>query len=463
MAYQTVNPYTNELVREFATATDEEVDAAIGAAHEAFRSWRNVAVKDRVAVLARAAELLRENKRAYAQILTLEMGKIIAEAQIEVDICIGMLEYYVEHGEKLLEPVKVVSNDPAADNITLVSQPLGVLYCVEPWNFPYYQVIRVAAPQLTAGNTIVLKHASNVPQSALAMEKLFLDAGAPKGLLVNLFAGHDATDRILADPRIRGAALTGSGEAGGAVAVAAAKNLKKSTLELGGADAFIVLDDADLDKTVDWAVMGRHWNGGQVCVSAKRMIIVESVYDAFVEKYRAGVAKLVAGDPMDPATQLAPLSSQSAKDGLKKQLADAVAGGATAEQVGAPVPEQGCFFQPTILTNMTPDNPMWHAEFFGPVSMLIKVKDEAEAIAVANDSPYGLGGSVWTRDEARGFRVSEEIDTGMMFVNHPTMVKADVPFGGVKGSGYGHELTDLGIAEFLNKKVIGVADIDKPF
>jgi succinate-semialdehyde dehydrogenase/glutarate-semialdehyde dehydrogenase len=463
MAYQTINPYTNEVVATFPDATKEEVDAAIAAAHEAFLSWRKSSFSTRTSVLAKAAELLRADKRRYAELLTLEMGKVIAEAEAEVDLSADILQYYADRGESLLEPEKVPVALGSEGDVEIVTQPLGVILTVEPWNFPFYQVVRVAAPQLLVGNTILLKHASNVPQSAAVFDDLFARAGLPAGAFKNLYLSHALTEYVVNDRRVRGVALTGSEESGAIIATYAAKALKKSTLELGGADPFIVLDDADIDKTVEWAVFGRHWNAGQVCVSAKRMIVVDDVFDEFMDKYREGVAALKAGDPMDPTTTLAPLSSQGAADALAAQVHEAVTGGAKSETLGEPVPSQGAFFQPTILSEMDPKNPTYYDEFFGPVSMIIRVKDEAEAIAVANDSPFGLGGSVFTKDTERGVRVAKEIDTGMMFVNHPTMVKADIPFGGVKHSGYGHELTNLGIQEFVNKKVIDVVDINAAF
>jgi succinate-semialdehyde dehydrogenase/glutarate-semialdehyde dehydrogenase len=463
MSYQTVNPYTGELVKSYAFATDQEIDATIEKAHEAFLSWRTTGSGDRSKILTRAAELLRADKRAFAEVLTLEMGKIIAEAEAEVELSAEILDYFADRGARFLEDEPLAVRDPGEGTVTIVHEPLGVIYTIEPWNFPYYQVVRVAAAQILAGNTVVLKHAENVPASALAMQKLFDDAGLPDGVFNNLFAPISATEHILAHPLVRGVALTGSERAGTAVGAAAGKNLKKSTLELGGADAFIVLDDADIDKTVTWAVFGRHWNAGQVCVSAKRLIIADAVYDEFMEKYRGGVAALQAGDPRDPATQLAPLSTQKAADNLAAEVTAAIEGGATAETLGQPVPTQGAFFQPTILTNVSPDNPAFQTEFFGPVSMVFRVADEDEAVTVANASRYGLGGSVFSRDPARGERVARRIETGMVFVNHPTAVKADIPFGGVKVSGYGNELTEFGIREFVTNKVIDVVDIDAPF
>ena len=463
MAFATVNPYTNELVKSFPSATDAEIKAAVDRSDKAFQSWKNLSIAERVGYLKNASALLREKSDEYAALLTLEMGKIFGESKAEVELSAQILDYYVKHAEGLLAPRKLPVMDPAEGEAELVNDPMGVLLAIEPWNFPFYQVARILAPQLSAGNTLILKHASNVPQSALAFEQLMKDAGLPEGVFINLFAEHDKVEMILADPRVCGVALTGSEFAGSAVAQVAGKHLKKSIMELGGADAFVVLDDADMDKTVAWGVFGRHWNAGQVCVSSKRMIIDAKVYDEYLEKYTAGVAALKAGDPMDPATQLAPLSSQRAKDGLLKQIEEAVKNGATAIEVGEKVPAQGCFVQPTILTNVTPDNPAYYQEFFGPVSMIIKAEDEADAIRIANDSPFGLGGSVFTSDNARGRRVAGQISTGMIFVNHPTMVKADLPFGGVRRSGFGRELIDLGLKEFVNQKLIDVVDIDAPF
>jgi succinate-semialdehyde dehydrogenase/glutarate-semialdehyde dehydrogenase len=463
MPYETVNPYTNELVKRYQYASEAEIDAAIEKSHQAFLSWRTTGFGDRSKVLTHAAELLRADKRVFAEVLTLEMGKITAEAELEVELCAEILDYFAEHGSGFLEDKPLQVKDPNEGTVTIVFEPLGVLYSIEPWNFPYYQVVRIAAPQILAGNTIVLKHAENVPAAAQAMQSLFDDAGLPDGVFTNLFSPIAATERILAHPLVRGVALTGSERAGAAVGAAAGKNLKKSTMELGGSDAFIVLEDADIDKTVKWAVMGRHWNAGQVCCAAKRLIILDAVYDEFMDKYRSGVAALRAGDPRDPGTQLAPLSTQKAVDRLADQVKVAIDSGATAETLGELVPSQGAFFQPTILTDVKPDNPAFQTEFFGPVSLVFRVADEDEAVDVANASRFGLGGSVFTRDLVRGERVARRVETGMVFVNHPTMVKSDIPFGGVKNSGYGSELTEFGIREFVTNKVVDVVDIDAPF
>ncbi|ACM39098.1 MULTISPECIES: NAD-dependent succinate-semialdehyde dehydrogenase [Rhizobium/Agrobacterium group] len=463
MAYATTNPYTGETLITFPEATDAAVQAAIAAADAAFQQWRQTSFVERAKVMHAAAEILRGQTDDYAKLLTLEMGKLMSEARAEVGLSADILDYYAVNAERLLKPEQLPVADKAEGEAILVHEPLGVLLAIEPWNFPYYQIARIIAPQLSAGNTMLLKHASNVPQCAAAFERLMLEAGLPKGAFTNLYATRSQVEMILNDPRVHGVALTGSEGAGATIAAQAGQALKKSTMELGGADAFLVLADADMEKTVKWAVFGRHWNGGQVCVSSKRMIIVDAVYDAFLEQYKTGVAGLKAGDPFDPQTTLAPLSSQGAADEIRQKIAEAVSYGATATEVGPPVPNQGAFVQPTILTDLADDNPARYWEFFGPVSMLFRAKDDDDAIRIANDTPYGLGGSIFTRDTARGVALAHRITTGMVFINHPTMVKADLPFGGVKRSGYGRELLGLGIKEFVNHKLIDVVDIDAPF
>jgi succinate-semialdehyde dehydrogenase/glutarate-semialdehyde dehydrogenase len=463
MSYATTNPYTGKVLITFPNATDREIDRAIDDAQAAFLSWKETTFAERAKIMQNAADILRREVEPYAKLLTIEMGKLFSEAKAEVELSANIFEYYAQKAEALLAPEKLQVANPIEGEAVLVLEPLGVLLAVEPWNFPYYQVARIIAPQLSAGNTILLKHAGNVPQCAAAFEELMRAAGLPNGAFKNLFATRSQVERILNDPRVQGVALTGSEDAGAVVAAQAAKALKKSTMELGGADAFVVLADADLEKTVKWAVFGRHWNGGQVCVSSKRMIIVDEIYDQFLERYTAGVAGLHAGDPFDAETTLAPLSSQGALDDLKDKIKQAVSHGAIATEVGLKVPTQGAFLQPTILTNVTEDNPARYWEFFGPVSMLFRAKDEEDAVRIANDSPYGLGGSVFTSDTKHGKEVARKISTGMVFVNHPTMVKADLPFGGVRRSGYGRELLGLGIREFVNHKLIDIVDIDAAF
>jgi succinate-semialdehyde dehydrogenase / glutarate-semialdehyde dehydrogenase len=463
MAYATVNPYTGKTVATFPDATDAEIETAIAAAHAAFLGWRETSFATRAEVMRNAARILRRDVDTYARLLTLEMGKVIAEARAEVELSAEIFEYYADNAETLLAPETLPVKSADEGEAVVVHEPLGVLLAIEPWNFPYYQIARIIAPQLSAGNTMLLKHASNVPQSAAIFETLMREAGLPDGGFKNLYATRSQIEKIIDDPRVQGVALTGSEAAGATVAAQAGKALKKSTLELGGADAFVVLADAELDKTVKWAVFGRHWNGGQVCVSSKRMIVVEAVYDDFLKRYIEGVAALRAGDPFDAATTLAPLSSQAAADEVKAKIRDAVAHGATATEIGPKVPAQGAFVQPTILTDVGEDNPARYWEFFGPVSMIFRAKDEDDAVRIANDTPFGLGGSVFTADTRRGAKVAARISTGMVFVNHPTMVKADLPFGGIRRSGYGRELIGLGLKEFVNHKLIDVVDIDAPF
>lgn len=463
MAYQTTNPYTGEILETFPDATDAEVAQALERGHTAFQQWRLKSVKERVTFLQKAADLLRTRHTEYAKLLTTEMGKLLAEAEAEVELSAAILEYYVKHAEAELAPQPLPCEDPVVSEAQLVHEPLGIILAIEPWNFPYYQIARIMAPQLAAGNVILLKHASNVPQSAAAFEKLMQETGLPAGCFQNLYATRGQIETIINDPRVQGVALTGSEGAGALVAAQAGRALKKSTMELGGADAFIVLDDADLDKAVKWAVFGRHWNGGQVCCSSKRIIVHESIHDEFVRRYTEGVAQLKAGDPMEASTTLAPLSSQQAADDARRWIDEAVAHGATATVIGAEVPRQGAFVRPVLLTGVKPGNPVYHHEFFGPVSMIFKVKDEDEAIRLANDSPFGLGGSVFTQDIERGKRVAAQISTGMVYINHPTAVKADLPFGGIRRSGYGRELIGLGLKEFVNHKLVGVTDIDGAF
>ncbi|MXV45258.1 aldehyde dehydrogenase family protein [Saccharibacter sp. 17.LH.SD] len=461
MTYASTNPYTNEVVKTFPEATDQEVQVALKEGAAAYEKWRETSFEERAKVINNAASILRRDIDKYARTATLEMGKTLAEAKAEVILSAEILEYYGKHAAALLreQPLKVAN--PSDGKPVVVHEPQGIVFAIEPWNFPFYQVVRIAAPQISAGNVVLLKHASNLPQCAALMDELFHEAGAPKGVFRNLYLARHHTEVVLNHPAVCGVALTGSEGAGSIVAATAGKALKKATMELGGSDAFVVLDDADLEKSVKWAVIGRHWNAGQVCVSAKRLIVADALYDRFVELYKKGVAALKAGDPLDPATTLAPLSSQGAADTLRAQVKDAQAHGAKVEVIGAPVPEKGAFFQPLLLTNLE-NTEARHWEFFGPVTQLYRAKDEDDAVRIANDSPYGLGGSVFTKDEERGKRVAARIRTGMVFINHPLIPKADQPFGGVKRSGFGRELVGLGIKEFVNHKVINVVDIDAP-
>jgi succinate-semialdehyde dehydrogenase/glutarate-semialdehyde dehydrogenase len=460
MPIQTINPATNKVEKDFAEITDGQVDKAIAKSAAAFEDWKKTDYKLRAEILHKVAGLLREKKKTLAKMITLEMGKLLAHAEGEIKLSAEIFDYYANHAEGFLAD-KIL--DPTHGQALIRQSPIGVLLGVQPWNFPFYQVARFAAPNIMVGNTILIKHASIVPQCAIAIEEIFKQAGAPIGLYTNLLISSKRASALVADKRIKGVSLTGSEAAGASIAAEAGKHLKKSVLELGGSDAFIVLEDADLEKTVEWAVVGRINNNGECCVASKRFIAVDSIASDFLEKFKDKLAALVVGDPMDAATQLGPLSSEAAAVQIADQVKRAVAGGAKILLGGKRVDRAGAFMEATILTNMLPGNPVYYEEFFGPVAVFFSVKDEQEAIDLANDSPFGLGGSVFTQDIERGKRVADQIDTGMVFINHPTWTQADLPFGGTKGSGYGRELSELGINEFVNKKLIRISELSDPF
>ena len=460
MSIQTINPSTNNLVKSFSEMSIKEVDAAIAKSTTTFRDWRKTSYKERADLLHKVAALMRTKKTSLAKLITLEMGKIIAQAEGEIDLSADILDYYATNGAKFLADKPF---NPEFGEALVRFTPMGVLLGVEPWNFPFYQVARFVAPNIMVGNTILLKHASIVPQCALAIEDLFKEANAPAGLYTNLLLSGKRASEIVSDPRIKGVSLTGSELAGASLASEAGKYLKKSVLELGGSDAFIILEDADMDKTVEWAVVGRINNNGQCCVASKRFIAVESIADEFLKKFKDKLSKLKVGDPTDPTTELGPLSSEEALLHLLDQIKRSVDAGATVLLGGNRVNCPGAFMEPTILTGIGTENPAYYEELFGPVASFYRVKDEQEAIDLANDSPYGLGGSVFTQDIERGKRVADQIDTGMVYINHPTWTQADLPFGGTKGSGYGQELSELGIDEFAIKKLIRVSGLTDPF
>ena len=454
MAYKTVNPYTGQTLETFDDLGGEGLEMALTQAADCFGVWRQMTFADRAAVVAKAAEIMRSDVDHFARLVTLEMGKRIAESRGEVELCAAILDYYAKHAEAFLAPQVL---DPATGEATIENHALGVLFGVEPWNFPYYQLVRFAAPNLMAGNTILVKHAASVPQCATAFERLWTQAGAPVGAYTNLRISYDQVTQVIGDARVVGVAFTGSSEAGRAVAALAGQNLKKSTMELGGSDAFIVLEDADLAEAVKWAVWAKVNNTGQSCVAAKRFIVVEQLADEFLDRFRAALAKLKPGDPMMDTTTLAPLSSEGALVKLLDQVDRAVRGGANVVIGGARIQGPGSFMQPTILIDIAPDNPAYVEEFFGPVALFFRVNDEDEAVALANDTPFGLGGAVFTRDVARGRRIAARLDSGMVFINHPTSTAPDLPFGGILQSGYGRELSALGIQEFVNRKLVRVA------
>ena len=455
MNYQSVNPYDGKLLKTFDELTDKQLETALATADTCFKTWRHTTFPERQAVVAKAAAIMRTRMDEFARSATLEMGMLIEQARSEVELSADITEYYAKNAERFLAPEKLTT--PRGEAL-VESSPIGVLFGVEPWNFPYYQIARFAAPNLMAGNVVMVKHASSVPQCALAWERLMLEAGAPAGAYTNLFISKDQVAQVIDDARIRAVALTGSEAAGAVVAARAGQNLKKTTMELGGSDAFIVLEDADLDKAVKHAVSGRMSNSGQACTASKRFIVVDALADRFLEKFQAALEGFKPGDPMDKQTTLAPLSSSEALKNLLTQVEGAVASGARVLTGGQRIAGQdGAFMQPTILTDIDKGNPAYLQEFFGPVALFFRVADEDAAVALANDSPFGLGGSVFTQDIERGKQVARRIDTGMVFINSGASSSPELPFGGVKNSGYGRELSGAGIQEFVNKKLIRVS------
>ena len=459
MGYQSVNPCDNTLTMSFDEITDKQLEEKLVAATSCFETWKQTTYAQRAVIVNRAAKLLMEQKDYFAQIMTSEMGKRIGEATGEVEFSAQILTYYAKNAERFLADVPL---HPSHGEGHMESSPIGVIFCVEPWNFPYYQLARVAGPHLMAGNTIVVKHAGCVPQCAIEFEKLWRDAGAPAGLYTNLLISHEQSGRLMDDRRIKGVALTGSTAAGRLIAAGAGKNLKPSSMELGGSDAFIVLEDADMEHTIKWALWGRMYNCGQTCCAAKRFIVVEAVADQFLAAFKKVMGELKAGDPRDAKTTLGPLSTEAAVVQLVAQVDAAVAHGAKIELGGKRIDRPGAYMEPTILTHVEPGNPAFRDEFFGPVAMFFRVRDEDAAIALANDSDYGLGGSVFTQDIARGKRVASRVDTGMMFINNISWSDADLPFGGIKDTGYGRELGDMGIQEFVNKKLVRYVVAEAP-
>jgi succinate-semialdehyde dehydrogenase/glutarate-semialdehyde dehydrogenase len=449
--YQIVNPATGLLVEEFPTATDEQVSSAITRSHQAYRSWRDVPVEERALAVRRAGELFLERTEELAGIIAQEMGKRIDEGRGEIQLSADIFAYYAESGPALIADEQL---DIQGGEALIQKRPVGSLIGIMPWNYPYYQVARFAAPNLILGNTILLKHAPNCPRSAKAIEQLLHDAGVPEDAYINVYATNDQIAWMLADERIQGISLTGSERAGSAVAAIAGRNLKKCVLELGGSDPLIVLDSVDLDKTVETVVNARMYNNGQACNSPKRMIVLDELYENFIDKVTTRVAHFKPGDPLDAETTLAPLSSQRAANELVEQIQDAVDKGASLLMGGKHVDMAGAFVEPAVLTGVTQDMRAYSEELFGPAIVIYRAADEQEAIALANDSVYGLGASVFSADPARAQRVGDQLESGMVTVNTPPGSLPDLPFGGIKRSGIGRELGALGIEEFMNKRAV---------
>lgn len=450
---KTVNPFNNEVVKEFDVMEDYQVDEIIDNAYRAFDMWRKTSFEDRAAIIHKVADIMRTRKEELGKLATIEMGKLLRESIYEVELSADIFDYFANNAAKFLADHTLETETGEA---FISYEPIGVLLSVQPWNFPFYQITRSAASALMAGNTMVLKHASNVPQCAQVMEDIFLEAGLPQGVYNNIFIPGSHVERLVSNPKIAAVALTGSEDAGASIASAAGANLKKSTLELGGSDPFIVLEDADLDKAVETAVYGRMWNAGQVCVSPKRIIVPESKENEFLEKTKAMFAKLKVGDPLEADTDVAPLSSEKAAQDVAAQVQKAVLQGAKVVFGGKRPERPGAFFEPTILTEVTPDIDAYHEEIFGPVFVLYTYHDVNDAINLANATTFGLGGTVFGTDIEKAKEVARKVDTGMVYINHVTGIAPELPFGGTKRSGYGREQSPAAIYEFVNHKLIRV-------
>ncbi|WP_036302119.1 MULTISPECIES: NAD-dependent succinate-semialdehyde dehydrogenase [Microbacterium] len=450
--YAVVNPATGETLASYETFTDAQIEAGVAAAATAYRDWaRDASVAERAERLNRVADLHRERRDELAEIIVREMGKPLAAALGEVDFAADITQFYADNAAKITadQPIDILGEGTAVVRRSALGPLLGIM----PWNFPYYQVARFAAPNVAIGNTILLKHAPQCPESAAAIEQMYLDAGFPEGVYVNLYATNEQAATIIADPRVQGVSVTGSERAGAAVAEAAGRSLKKVVLELGGSDPFLLFSTDDLDGAVEAAVEARLDNVGQSCNGAKRFVVVDGLYDAFVEKFAAAMSAATVGDPMSEDTVLGPLSSLAAAERLEQQVQRAVEQGATLVTGGV---RDGAFFPGTVLTDVTPEMDAYGEEFFGPVGVVYRVADEAAAVALANDTGFGLGSYVFTTDEAQAERVADAIDAGMVYVNLVLADSPELPFGGVKRSGTGREMGLLGADEFVNKKLIRV-------
>jgi acyl-CoA reductase-like NAD-dependent aldehyde dehydrogenase len=452
-AIETVNPATGETIARRSPHDARAIDALLERAVSASREWRGTTFQTRAAHVNRLAAYLRENKARIARLATEEMGKPLAEAEAEVEKCAWACDYYAERALSMLADERVDTN---AWESYVAFRPLGVVLAIMPWNFPYWQVFRFAAPALMAGNTALLKHAANVTGCALEIEKMFAETGFPQGAFATLLVAGRDMDGIVADERIAAVTLTGSEGAGSAVAATAGKYLKKTVLELGGSDAFIVLDDADVAAAAETGVKARFQNAGQSCIAAKRFIVTDAVHDAFVDAFVTAAGKLRVGDPFDLGTDMGPLARPDLRDALERQIRDSVAQGARVVLGGAPLERPGAFFAPTVVTGVTAEMPMFREETFGPAAAIVRARDAEHAIALANDSQFGLGGNLWTRDIALARKIAARLESGAVFINGMTASDPRLPFGGVKRSGYGRELAAFGIREFVNVQTVWI-------
>ncbi len=450
---KSINPATGETIREYREHLAPEVVQIIGDVHSAWSTWKETSFESRSALMKNAAQVLRRRKDELARLMTIEMGKLLRESAAEIEKCAWVCDFYADNAAEMLRDEEIITD---ASHSFVAFQPIGVVLAVMPWNFPFWQVIRFAAPALMAGNAAVLKHASNVPGCALAIEEIFCEAGFPEHLFRTLMIPPVAVEAVIANPMVAAVTLTGSEFAGSQVAAAAGKHLKKTVLELGGADPFIVLDDADLGAAVKTAVAARMINQGQSCIAAKRFIVEKSVIRQFEADLKRSFEALRIGDPMDPETQVGPLARPDLVEEIERQVNASIASGARLVTGGHRPNLYGCYFEPTILADVCKGMPVYSQETFGPVVSLIMADDEEDAIRIANDSEFGLGGCIWTKDLKRGERVARKVETGAMFVNGMTKSDPRLPFGGIKRSGYGRELGTYGIREFVNVKTIWV-------
>jgi succinate-semialdehyde dehydrogenase/glutarate-semialdehyde dehydrogenase len=456
MAIATINPATGETLKTYEPLTDEALEEKIARAAAAWAEYRLTSSEQRAGWLRSAADVLADDADAVAELMTTEMGKTLASAKAEVAKCGKALRWYAEHGPAMLEPVPCDAEAVGAQQAYVVHQPLGVVLAIMPWNFPLWQAMRFAAPALMAGNVALLKHASNVPQSALYLEELFRKAGFPDDVFQTLLIGSGAVERVLRDDRVVAATLTGSAPAGQSVASIAGDALKPTVLELGGSDPFIVMPSAHLEKAAEVAVTARNQNNGQSCIAAKRFFVHRDVAEEFTRLFAEKIGELTVGDPMDPDTQIGPLATESGRDDVEKYVADAVAKGATVLVGGKRVDGPGWFYEPTLLSGITPEMDLYFEEVFGPVAALFTVDSLEEAIEIANSHPYGLGANLWSEDEGERATFVRDIASGMAFINGMVTSYPELPFGGVKQSGYGRELTEVGMREFMNAKTVWI-------
>lgn len=450
----TVNPATGAQLERFEYMSAAEIDAHLDDAVAAFSVWRRRPVTERVKVLTAIAKTLRANAESLAKTAVREMGKPIVQARAEVEKCAWCCDYFAQHAPSMLADREMPINGA---HTYVAYRPLGVIFAIMPWNFPYWQVFRAAIPAIAAANAMVLKHADSTTRCALEIEQIFTEAGAPEHLFQTLLIGHDGADERIGDERIAGVTLTGSDRAGVAVASAAGKAIKKAVLELGGSDPFIVLADADLDLAVEYAVRSRFQNNGQSCIAAKRFIIEDAIYDRFVRNFAEAAQVQRVGDPLDDATQIGPLARADLRDTLQRQVTDSVVDGARIVTGGKPIDRAGFFFEPTVVADVDPACPMFHEETFGPAAAVIRAHDDEHAIDLANATSYGLGANIWTRDVGHAARMAARVEAGMVFINGMVASDPRVPFGGVKRSGYGRELSDAGIHEFVNEQTVWIA------